>query len=536
MLTSLSLLVLPLVAQGEPAPGFTLISSTSSNNTFLYDSNGQAVHTWFDTTAAGLSAYLLPNGNLLRPAVVAPPSLLLGGGGRVEEIEWDGTVVWSFDYLGDKLQHHDMEPMPNGNVLLTAWEKKTKAEAVQAGRAPSFVFGATFHPDHIIEVKPTGPTTGDIVWEWHAWDHLVQDFDPTKDNFGVVADHPELIDINFPPVTAGDWMHMNSVDYDPELDQILISSHNVDEIYIIDHSTTKAEAAGHTGGNQGMGGDILYRWGNSQAYDRGTSADQMLDGQHDANWVEPGYPGEGNITIFDNNWGSGGLFGGGFSRVREIVLPEDGTGGYTLDAGMAFGPTTPVWDYTAATPTDFYTSIMGGAIRLKNGNTLICSALQDWTFEVTSAGELVWQKFGLSSPFMARRYEHFIWTDGPDSISLAAGGTVELDLVAGSDHAGHSYLMLGSAGGTSPGITVDGVTMPLNPFDPYFLLSLSSPIISPFLSSLGPLGDATVSFTLPAGTNAGLAGLTLHHAYGVFDPIAGQVFFASNAEPMTLVP
>ena len=56
-----------------------------------------------------------------------------------------------------------------------------------------------FMPDSLVEIKPTGKTTGEVVWEWHLWDHLVQDHDSTKANFGVVADHPELVDANFTP-------------------------------------------------------------------------------------------------------------------------------------------------------------------------------------------------------------------------------------------------------------------------------------------------------------------------------------------------
>jgi len=63
-----------------------------------------------------------------------------------------------------------------------------------------------------------------------------------------VADHPELIDINFGGRHA-DWNHLNSIDYNEEFDQILLSSHNQNEIWVIDHSTTTEEAAGHTGGD-----------------------------------------------------------------------------------------------------------------------------------------------------------------------------------------------------------------------------------------------------------------------------------------------
>ena len=60
-----------------------------------------------------------------------------------------------------------------------------------------------------------GNVGADIVWEWHIWDHLVQDADSGDDNYGVVADHPELFDINKgnvgsnngPGGVNADWMH-----------------------------------------------------------------------------------------------------------------------------------------------------------------------------------------------------------------------------------------------------------------------------------------------------------------------------------------
>jgi len=124
-----------------------------------------------------------------------------------------------------------------------------------------------------------------------VWDHLIQDYDPTRDNYGVVADHPELVDVNG-WVEAGKsihpfWNHMNSIDYNPDEDQIVLSVRGSSELWVIDHSTTSAEAAGHTGGRSGKGGDLLYRWGNPETYDAPGS--QMLFDQHDAQWIEPGY-------------------------------------------------------------------------------------------------------------------------------------------------------------------------------------------------------------------------------------------------------
>ena len=73
------------------------------------------------------------------------------------------------------------------------------------------------------------------------------------------SSHPELIDVNIgtlpsggPLGGSGDWIHANSIDYCPELDQIVFSSHKLHEIYVIDHSTTINESASHSGGNSGM--------------------------------------------------------------------------------------------------------------------------------------------------------------------------------------------------------------------------------------------------------------------------------------------
>ena len=51
-------------------------------------------------------------------------------------------------------------------------------------------------PDCVVEVTPTRPYGGTVVWQWHLWDHMIQDYDSSKSNYGVVADHPELIDVN----------------------------------------------------------------------------------------------------------------------------------------------------------------------------------------------------------------------------------------------------------------------------------------------------------------------------------------------------
>ena len=370
--------------------GYTLFNQLNSDTSYLIDNAGKLVHSWESSFAPGISVYLLDNGHLLRTARFAPggsPFNAGGTGGRVEEFAWDGTQVWNYVYsTADHRQHHDIERLPNGNVLMIAWERKTDLEAIAEGRDPGTLPGQLW-PDHLIEVQPVGASGGTIVWEWHTWDHLIQDFDPTKSNFGVVSDHPELININFAPGPA-DWMHVNAVDYNPALDQIIVSSPRFNEVWIIDHSTTSAEAASHSGGSSGMGGDLLYRWGNPRAYDRGDAADQRLFGQHDAQWIEPGLIGAGNVLVFNNGVGRPQ---GNYSSVDEFAPPVDESGDYSLDAGSAYGPGELVWTYIADPPGDFFASFISGAQRLPNDDTLVCYGPQGTFFETTQDSTIVWE-------------------------------------------------------------------------------------------------------------------------------------------------
>ena len=186
----------------------------------------------------------------------------------------------------------------------------------------------------------------------------------------------------------GDWMHVNFVAYNAELDQVMISVHEFSEVWVIDHSTTTAEAASHEGGRSGKGGDLLYRWGNPQAYGCGSDADQRLYAQHCAHWIEDGLPGEGNMLVFNNG---GGRRDGPYSSVEEIVLPINTNGTYEQTPGSPFAPEEAAWSYTAPDKSDFFSMLISGAQRLPNGNTFICSGNQALLFEVTSEGEIIWR-------------------------------------------------------------------------------------------------------------------------------------------------
>jgi hypothetical protein len=181
---------------------------------------------------------------------------------------------------------------------------------------------------------------------------------------------------------------MNSIDYNAKLDQIMVSVHSFNEIWIIDHSTTTQEAAEHRGGRYGQGGDLLYRWGNPRAYLAGEAKDQTLFAQHDARWIRDGVPGAGHMLVFNNG---SGRPDGRYSSVLEVVLPVDSGGRYLREPGKAFAPAAIQWEYTAPRKDDFFAGHLSGAQRLANGNTLICSGEEARAFEVSPAGQTVWE-------------------------------------------------------------------------------------------------------------------------------------------------
>ena len=372
-----------IVNEPAAAPGYTLFSRSPGNAYYLIDLQGRVVQQWQLGEGQSRFARLRENGNLLA----------MGYGNRyndgVRELNPQGELVWQYRLPG---QHHDFLPLPNGNILLIRVKIKSAAEAIALGADPKYVSYRGVSGTWLVEVKPTLPEGGEIGWEWSVWDHIIQDFDPEKPNYGVVADHPELVDLNYRPAPAVElahrtWMHANSVAYHPELDQIMLSVRHFSELWIIDRSTTTAEAASHRGGRSGQGGDLLYRWGNPRAWQAGTAADQQFFFQHDAHWIPPGLPGAGNVLVFNNGHEFEG-FERGYSSLDELVLPREGYN-YRRSPGLPYEPTQPEWTFTS--PNDFYSPIFGSLQRLPNGNTLFSHGKLGIIWEITPAGRTVWK-------------------------------------------------------------------------------------------------------------------------------------------------
>jgi hypothetical protein len=388
--------------EAKVASGLLLVNDAGADRVYLKEkATGNIVHEWSLQYNLGNDVELLPNGQLLASLAADAPAFTFGGyGGKIQIIEPDGTVVWDFDYASEEyLAHHDVEMLPNGNVLMLVWEAKTLAEAREYGYEEDVPF---VYPESLIEVDINSK---EIVWRWDSWDHLVQESDPSKKEYDVVQNRPERINLNFVDedrkevIPDGDFMHANGFDYDADRDIIFLSVNFYSEVWVIDHSTTTEEAKTSTGGKYGKGGDLIYRFGNPTAYN--SEEPRLFLRNHFPNLLEDGEPGEGNMLIFVN--------GSPFeqeSMVYELDLPE------TFD--MENSPTQPevIWSFGSQ---DLYSPKVSGAIRLENGNTLITSGSKGF-WEVTPEKEVVWQFKG--DGFYWRGYHYSLDSPALQSLGL----------------------------------------------------------------------------------------------------------------------
>ncbi|NVO09242.1 MAG: aryl-sulfate sulfotransferase [Bacteroidales bacterium] len=394
--------------------GYTLFGTRGV--TYLIDMAGHVVHTW----PIGTNPRLTEAGTLL-DAVGGNPS----NSNVWKELDWNGNVVWQYtETRSGYYPHHDFEKIYNKKLsdstfIYIANKDLTSAQCIAAGCNPSNNYtGAQM--DVIVEVNKSGT----VIWEWSFFDHVVQDIDATKSTYGAIKDNPGKINLNLRgnPVKS-DWLHCNSLDYNQDLDLIVINSVH-GEFYVIDHGNTfvandptssKALAASSAG-------DFLYRFGDPAKYNQGdppsvldnwekaTAGHKQIGGAHNIQWIKPGLPGAGHFLIFNN---AENLFeltpqsyifeinpylnSAGITTSQFVNPP---TAGYIIKNSPNSNLMKEkknvskqiVWSYSSKNNTSFYSTIGSSAQRLPNGNTLVCSMNDGHFFEVSpSDTSIVWE-------------------------------------------------------------------------------------------------------------------------------------------------
>jgi hypothetical protein len=335
--------------------------------TYLVDMNGHDVHVW---PYSGFPSEMIdPALTGERGRIFAQKEPETYQNETVLELDWDGAVVWQWGAKAPDAragQSHDIARLPNGNTLVLSMR----------GNVPPTISALPVRHQMIFEVSPAG----DIVWTWVAADHLNQ-FGISPEGLAFLRSdrarrRSSLLTINnMTPVGPNRWHAAGDTRFHP--DNILIDSREANFIVIIDKIT----------------GDVVWRMGPDYppAFDFSLRKDtrgvprpvDQMSGQHDAHLIPEGLPGAGNLLVFDNQ-GSAGLppvplamFMG--SRVleidpvkRDIVWQYDGA-----------SSKRPMWT--------FFSVFVSSARRLPNGNTLITEGMRGRVFQVTRAGEIVWE-------------------------------------------------------------------------------------------------------------------------------------------------
>lgn len=174
------------------------------------------------------------------------------------------------------------------------------------------------------------------------------------------------------------------------------------------------------------------------------------------------------------------------------------------------------------------TGAVGSAVALDGPRLMVADPLADQVDDLDGGAVFLWELLPEQS-----------LTGCPATLSVASGGAHALTIDLGPDHTAELYLVLGSLSGTTPGLVVDGVEIPVV-FDAYTAATLGAPNLPPLSNSFGVLdgdGAAAAEFSLPVGSDPTLAGLNLTHAaiaIGVDPGLA--VVGATESATLALVP
>jgi len=352
------------------------------NRSFLIDKEGNLIKEWNFDLDLGNDIFLESDGSLtgMFKPTDAPPFSFGGYGGIIQTIAPDQTVQWSFEVHNEnQLAHHDVERLPNGNLIFLVWERTTVDIARELGVDTDY----DLFTESVWEVNPQ---SNEVVWKWNSIDHIIQELDAQLPSFGDPNLNKERINLNQNEISNGDIMHANALFYDETRDLIYISVNYYDEVWVIDHSTNNFEAKGSTGGNFNKGGDLVYRFGQ-----------EIFDRNHSPNIIPDNFPGSGNVLIYSNGNEAGQ------STVFELKIPNDS---FTIDEQPNL-----IWSFTNST---LFSHIVSSAYRLKNGNTLITEG-DFGIWEVTPQGEIAW-KYESKEVFLWRSYPFY--PDDPAILSL----------------------------------------------------------------------------------------------------------------------
>jgi hypothetical protein len=381
--------------------GFTVLSPLAGPGAVVIDMNGRIVKQWDSlNSSAGGPARILPGGVVMGAEGARP--------GRQESLalvarDFDGNLLWRYaqneqielppggsgaakgkgpatgkgkqetERVASLRQHHDWQraDFPAGyyspGVSPGLQPGKTLVLTHTNRVAPAVAPDVVLEDDRILELDGTGK----ILWEWVISDHV--------EEFRLDGPARRVLSQTKAGSVPFDWMHLNSATYvgpnqwfdagDQRFhpNNVIISSRAASIVAIVARD-----------------GRIVWQIGPDFLTSPELRAIRQIIGQHHAHLIPKGLPGEGNMLIFDN--------GGASGYGNPTPTSPDGKGIYSRPTSrvLEIDPVTLklVWSYTSAT---FFATNISGAQRLANGNTLITEGPSGRIFEVTPAGDIIWE-------------------------------------------------------------------------------------------------------------------------------------------------
>ena len=533
--------------------GYTFFGAQGAS--YLLDMEGCVVHTW----PVGINPRLLDNGNVLDAA-----SGDINGFTGFEEVDWKGSNVWFYtETRPDYFPHQDFlriynKKLGTNTTLYIANKAIASNDCVLAGCNPANGAYTNVTVDAIVEVNAAGT----VVWEWCFFDHGIQDYSAARSNYvgsgKTISNYTGRINLNLAgrPLT-NDWLHCTSLDYNTNLDQIVITAEG-GEFYVIDHGNTfvSNNPAASIALAASTNGDFLYRFGDPARYGQGSApsiqqnwtvsstGNKQVGGAGQTTWIPPGVPGEGHFLVFNNGQDlfestpqsyivevNGFLNSGGADTGAYVNPPS---AGYTIWSAPGHDTdkqkknmSKQIVATTYSMANQAFFSPHGGSVqRLPNSNLFVCAASEGHLFEITPGSNVVWEYINPVTTNGNVPYKRDTWPLY-NPVYRATRYSTSYPAFTGRSLSGTNTITGGSPSYISAP-TIAGVTnTPASP------LSNETVGVSATITNSLSVASATLAYIVGTGTNT----VTMSHSgsvYGATIPaqaVGVQVrYFVSGAD------
>jgi len=400
LVLALSSATAPACAEPSVFPtGTTIYDPTRAFNSYILFTGGDDISRLVDLTGAVAHEWRFSG----QPVAFIDPALVGGARGHVfvtlesedgkgtdltpgraqtrirktvGEVDWNGAALWSFGKSapdGRAHQHHDIARLPNGNTLILA----NLSYPLPGFAAPQVLDDVAYEVDR----------DGEIAWTWAASDHIDEiGFTPEELKLIKGSKNPDYLHVNsLKTVGPNHWFDEGDQRFAP--DNLIFDSRNANFIAIVDRKTRKIVWT--------LGPHFPPTPTTAVASSRKLPRPvDQISGQHDAHIIPKGLPGAGNLLVFDNQ---------GEAGYPRAALPFIG-GSRVLEIDPVSKEI--VWQYTGASSGrpdyTFRSTHISNARRLPNGNTFIDEGQFGRFFQVTPAGEIVWEYV---NPYPRRRID-----------------------------------------------------------------------------------------------------------------------------------